>query len=166
MTDETQEEVSYMKYKQNSMKLLKNFQHNSRYKEKLELPSDFKDNIDRVHIDDITAEQFYERYEKGSKPVILLGLTDKWPAAQGEWSFKRLIERFSNSSFRICDSDQGHPAKLQLGQFIEYVFYNRDDNPYYLFEKDLGAHPEAKEMLGDYKVHSLFDDLFTDMLGE
>ena len=46
------------------------------------------------------------------------------------------------------------------------MFYNRDDAPFYLFERFLEKHPEAKTMVNEYKPHALFDDLFTDMLGE
>ena len=114
MTSETQQEVSYMKHKQNSMKLLPTWRQNSHYESGTSLPPDFTENIDRVHIDDITPSEFYERYEKGSKPVILLGITDEWKAKY-EWTFKRLIERFSDSVFKMGESDKGTTLNLTLG---------------------------------------------------
>lgn len=31
----------------------------------------FKDTIERVHVDNITKEEFFEKYEKPGKPVII-----------------------------------------------------------------------------------------------
>ena len=47
----------------------------------------FKDTIERVHVDDLTFEEFIERYEKGSRPVIIKGVVDKWPAKHA-WTVK------------------------------------------------------------------------------
>lgn len=45
------------------------------------------ENIERIHIDSITVEEFYEKYEKGNKPVIITGATDDW-TAKNKWNFK------------------------------------------------------------------------------
>lgn len=42
----------------------------------------FPDNIERVHIDNITVHEFIEKYEKGSRPVIIQGVAEGWPAWQ------------------------------------------------------------------------------------
>jgi len=47
----------------------------------------FKDTIERIHVDDLTFEQFVEKYEKGSRPVIIRGVVERWPAKQ-EWKVK------------------------------------------------------------------------------
>ena len=44
----------------------------------------FKDTIERIHINDITVEQFIEKYERGHRPVIIQGVTDTWPGMT-EW---------------------------------------------------------------------------------
>lgn len=41
---------------------------------------DFVENIERIHVKDITFEDFLLRYEKGSKPVIIEGVAEGWPA--------------------------------------------------------------------------------------
>jgi hypothetical protein len=46
----------------------------------LELPKDFKDNIERVNINDLTLEEFLEKYERGDKPVIITGVAENWKA--------------------------------------------------------------------------------------
>ena len=47
-------------------------------------PAVFTDTIERIGVNDLTVDEFIERYEKGSKPVIITGVTDEWPAKK-EW---------------------------------------------------------------------------------
>lgn len=42
------------------------------------------DTIERVSISKITVHEFIEKFEKGSKPFILTGVADAWPAWQ-QW---------------------------------------------------------------------------------
>ena len=35
---------------------------------------EFVDSVERIHVDSITDEEFIEKYEKGSKPVIITGI--------------------------------------------------------------------------------------------
>jgi hypothetical protein len=44
----------------------------------------YTDTIERVHVNDLTVEEFIEKYERGSKPVIIQGVTDTWPGMK-EW---------------------------------------------------------------------------------
>jgi histone arginine demethylase JMJD6 len=39
---------------------------------------DCPDQIDRVNIDQLTNEEFIEKYEKLAKPVVLMGVTKNW----------------------------------------------------------------------------------------
>ena len=47
----------------------------------------FRDTIERINADDYTFEQFVEKYEKGSRPVIIKGVVDQW-AAKESWQVK------------------------------------------------------------------------------
>ena len=40
----------------------------------------FPDNIERIHIDNISVQEFIEKYERGSRPVIIQGVAEGWPA--------------------------------------------------------------------------------------
>ena len=54
-----------------------------------------------------------------------------------------------------------------MADYIEYVFYNRDDSPLYLFESNLESHPEASIMMEDYTPGKCFGtDLFSEMFGD
>ena len=44
----------------------------------------FVDTIERIHVNDMTVEEFIEKYERGHKPVIIQGVTDNWPGMK-EW---------------------------------------------------------------------------------
>jgi histone arginine demethylase JMJD6 len=47
----------------------------------------------------------------------------------------------------VAEDDDGNKIKVTLADYVEYVFYNRDDSPLYLFESNLEDHPEAKIMM-------------------
>lgn len=47
----------------------------------------FKDSIERIHVDDLSFEEFIEKYERGSRPVIIQGVVDSWPAKHN-WTVK------------------------------------------------------------------------------
>lgn len=50
-------------------------------------------NVERVHIDDLSVEDFMEKYEKPSKPVILQGCTQNWEA-MNKWNFPELLSKY------------------------------------------------------------------------
>lgn len=42
----------------------------------------FKDTIERIHVDEYTIDEFLEKFERGSRPVIIQGLVQRWPALE------------------------------------------------------------------------------------
>ena len=73
----------------------------------------FVDSVQRVHVDSISKKEFEEVYEKGSKPVIITGVTDNWEGLT-EWQPKKLLSRFGSSMFKIGESDSGRKLKVTL----------------------------------------------------
>jgi histone arginine demethylase JMJD6 len=67
-----------------------------------------------------------------------------------------LLERFGNGRFKIGESDSGRKLKVTLKEYIEYMLYNRDDSPLYLFESSLEDHDYGPTMLKDYKIPKFF----------
>ena len=55
--------------------------------------STLTDTIERVSIDKITVEEFIQNYERGSRPVILTGVANEWPAWH-EWKVS-VSERYT-----------------------------------------------------------------------
>ena len=39
----------------------------------------FEDTIERVNYNELSEKEFLQRYEFGSKPVIIKGVADNWP---------------------------------------------------------------------------------------
>jgi histone arginine demethylase JMJD6 len=78
---------------------------------------------------------------------------------------QKLVERFGSGMFKCGESDSGRKLKVTLRDYIEYALYNRDDSPLYMFEPCLEEHPQAKDMLNDYKPAKLFEeDLFPQLV--
>ncbi len=47
---------------------------------------------------------------------------------------------------------------MKLSEFIEYMIYNKDDSPLYLFEPDIGVEYRGTTgLLKDYKVPKYFE---------
>ena len=47
-----------------------------------------------------------------------------------------------------------------MSEYLEYVFYNRDDNPLYLFEAGIEDHSTAHALQKDYTQPKFFSENF------
>jgi histone arginine demethylase JMJD6 len=132
--------------------------------QRVNLP-DFQDTIERVNYNDLSEKEFIQRFEFGSKPVIIKNVAQDWSGLKG-WQLNQLLERFGKSRFKIGESDSGRKLKVTLKQYIEYILYNRDDSPLYLFESSLEEHPEAHVMQKDYTAPKYFKNNLFKLLRE
>jgi hypothetical protein len=83
------QKINYAKKEDEPRKPLKSWYKNNSFRNQdkiLKLPEDFRDEIERVDAKDITVNEFKEKYEKGDRPVIITGLSEKWPAHEN-WTF-------------------------------------------------------------------------------
>ena len=90
MSNELKQKMCFMKTKHRSNLLLRKWSNDGYFfkqAEVLKIGPDFVDNIERIHVDELTVEQFIERYEVGYKPVIIRGVTKEWKA-NTEWQVK------------------------------------------------------------------------------
>ena len=63
-------------------------------------PETFVDTIERIHVNDMTVEEFIEKYERAHKPVIIQGVTDTWPGMK-EWQLNvSKLDSFSYQAYR------------------------------------------------------------------
>ena len=154
MSAETEAKLNEVKLKHRSSLALEDWQRD-RYFDKQDYvcnrvlrgeDPNFRDTIERVHIDSVTMGEFLERYERGSKPVIITGLAERWPAMR-EWQLDRLLEQYGTGRFKVGESDSGRKLRVTMSEFVEYMFGNKDDSPLYLFESSLEDHDLAKNML-------------------
>jgi histone arginine demethylase JMJD6 len=132
--------------------------------QRVNLP-DFQDTIERVQYNSLSENDFIDRFEFGSMPCIIQGVSDNWPG-RDSWKMKGLLDRFANSRFKIGESDSGRKLKVTLKQYMEYVLYGRDDSPLYLFESSLEEHPEAHTMQNDYEKPKYFNNNLFRLLRE
>ena len=67
--------MGYMKSKHRTEMLLRKWAQDNywqRQNEILKIKDDsFVDTIERIHVNDITVDEFIEKYERGHKPVII-----------------------------------------------------------------------------------------------
>ena len=105
----------------------------------------------------MNQEEFLNKYEFGSTPVIIQGVTkDKQWDGTKNWTIKKLLDKFGNSKFRVANTSDGYPLSIVFKQYVKYILYGRDDSPLYLFEADLENHPDAHIMQRDYKPPKYF----------
>ena len=64
------------------------------------------------------------------------------------------------------EDDDGHKLRLRLKYFYEYLIYQKDDNPLYLFESAIEDIKRAKDMINHYEIPPYFKDDIFDLLSE
>lgn len=122
-------------------------------------------NIPRVHCDDLSVEDFLEKYQKPNKPVIIEGLAEGWPAMQ-KWNFKQLYQDYGEVEFEVGEDEIGTPVTMQFKDFIHYMIFNRDDAPLYLFQRDLHNKPGMQDLMKDYEIPKYFKEDFQQIMDD
>lgn len=92
MPNDVVQKMNYMKSKHRSNLLLRQWSADGYWQKQNELlkvhdPEVFTDTIERIGVNDLTVEEFIERYERGNRPCIITGVTDTWQGNQ-EWQVK------------------------------------------------------------------------------
>lgn len=77
-----------------------------------------------------------ERFEIPGVPCLIDGATSDWNALN-KWNIKTLYEKYENANLRVGEDDDGYALRMKFGDFIEYMVYNKDDSPLYLFESNI-----------------------------
>lgn len=131
------------------------------------------DDIERVNCEDLSAQEFIEKYESKNKPVIIKGLTKGWKTEK-YWTFevilipcsylksKEIYQRYKDEKLKVGEDDEGYPIRIKVKYFFEYLVNQKDDSPLYLFESSLEDRKEAKRLVKQFEVPKYFrDDLFS-----
>ncbi|KAF2070518.1 hypothetical protein CYY_008166 [Polysphondylium violaceum] len=113
--------------------------------------------VDHVDSNTLSVEEFIEKYEKPSIPVIFKGIQKDWSATE-KWTSDKLAEKYGDVLFKI--SHQGHKRiPMKFKDYVDYMKAQNDEEPLYVFDEAFGE--KAEEMLTDYSVPKYFpEDLF------
>lgn len=106
-------------------------------------------------IDPPSPEEFEARYVKPSRPVILRGAIDHWPAMRS-WSREQLKRRFGDRTVPVIRRKGGAMYDERAG-----VFYERIRFADYVDLLDVGG---ALDLYMVFRVHEVLPELFDDIV--
>lgn len=124
-------------------------------------------NIDYISYNNISKDDFVNKYEKASKPCIILDAMDDWKA-KDTWNptyFKKHCKKagFLAGYYNTPKKEQTDIVDSKDRVNITYdSFFNdvmRDKTKkLYIFDPDFGERASAKRFLDDYKILDIFED--------
>ncbi|BEV05216.1 MULTISPECIES: cupin-like domain-containing protein [Chryseobacterium] len=114
-------------------------------------------------VDDITQEEFIEKYLKPRKPVVIKNMARKWPAYQ-KWTMEYMKEVVGDVEVPLYDSSKADPAapinasaaKMKFGDYIDLIQKEPTDLRIFLFDpikfapKLLEDYISPKELMGGF----------------
>ena len=82
-------------------------------------------NIDRVHCDQLSMEQFVQKYEEPAIPVVIGGVpaSEGW-SATNQWTnedFSWLKDSVGDRLFKVGEDDDGYKVKVKFKYFLRYL---------------------------------------------
>ncbi|MDH5034671.1 cupin-like domain-containing protein [Chryseobacterium cucumeris] len=114
-------------------------------------------------VDDILKEEFYEKYLKPRRPVVIKNMAKKWPAYQ-KWTMEYMKEVVGDVEVPLYDSSKADPsapinasaAKMKFGDYIDLIQREPTDLRIFLFDpikyapKLLEDYISPKELMGGF----------------
>ncbi len=114
-------------------------------------------------VDDISKEEFYEKYLKPRRPVVIKNMAKKWPAYQ-KWTMEYMKEVVGDVEVPLYDSSKADPsapinasaAKMKFGDYIDLIQREPTDLRIFLFDpikyapKLLEDYLSPKELMGGF----------------
>ncbi|AZA81337.1 cupin [Chryseobacterium lactis] len=92
-------------------------------------------------VDDISKEEFYEKYLKPRRPVVIKNMAKRWPAYQ-KWTMEYMKEVVGDVEVPLYDSSKADPsapinssaAKMKFGDYIDLIQREPTDLRIFLFD--------------------------------
>ncbi|KAJ9469179.1 F-box protein [Diplonema papillatum] len=115
----------------------------------------------------IEPSEFFERFDKGNRPVILTGAADAWGWKQ--WTKKSLLRRHARTVFKTNGTTANDKTlRMTFEQYVEYCdwAWGTGDKPMYIFDNKFEQ--RAEDLLDDFSIPPFFagQDLFDEMTQE
>lgn len=106
-------------------------------------------------IENPTREEFLENYGFKSKPCVIRGLMDQWPAAT-KWTPEFFAQQYGEVLVSPRRGRQeGAYRTFTVAEYMEYLVTAQEPDPYYLRNWEIHlSHPELKD---DYFVPDYFE---------
>ncbi|WP_313269218.1 cupin-like domain-containing protein [Epilithonimonas vandammei] len=104
-------------------------------------------------VDDITKEEFFEKYLKPRKPVVIKNMARKWSAYQ-KWTMDYMKQAVGDVEVPLYDSSKADPAapinasaaKMKFADYIDLIEKEPTDLRIFLFDPI----KQAPKLLDDY----------------
>eukprot|EP00916_Digyalum_oweni_P024201 GHVL01040020.1.p1 GENE.GHVL01040020.1~~GHVL01040020.1.p1 ORF type:complete len:396 (-),score=80.29 GHVL01040020.1:292-1479(-) len=128
----------------------------------------FKDSLSTIPVidwDRWTIEDFIETFDNQSKPCLIRGGVNDWPAHQN-WELSALKTKYKRASFKVGEDDSGRKIRMRLKYFDDYLNVQQDDSPLYLFESAIESSALTKSLLDDFNTPPCFPFDFMSVLGD
>ncbi len=122
-------------------------------------------------VDDISQEDFLEKYLKPCKPVVIKNMARKWPAYQ-KWTMEYMKEVVGDVVVPLYDSAKADPAapintpttKMPFGEYVDLIQREPTDLRIFFFDpikfapKLLDDYIPPKSLMGGFldKYPSMF----------
>ena len=121
-------------------------------------------------VDDISAQDFREKYLKGRKPVVIKNMARKWPAYQ-KWTLDYMKEVVGDVEVPLYDSSKADPsapinasaAKMKFGDYIDLIRETPTDLRIFLFDPIKFAPDLLKDYIAPKDLMGGFLDQYPNM---
>ena len=118
--------------------------------------------FDRVSVNDLTSDDFLNKYALAGKPVIIDGLFDDWPALR-KWTYESFLKTYGKRKVDVMrssdvqdhfrDRDFTERTNMRVKEFLEKLLNNEDkgiDDKMYLLGESLGKMTRKDWIAPDY----------------
>ncbi|UKB83935.1 cupin-like domain-containing protein [Chryseobacterium sp. MEBOG06] len=121
-------------------------------------------------VDDISKEEFYEKYLKPRRPVVIKNMAKNWPAYQ-KWTMEYMKEVVGEVEVPLYDSSKADPsapinssaAKMKFADYIDLIQREPTDLRIFLFDPIKYAPKLLEDYISPKKLMGGFLDKYPNM---
>lgn len=120
--------------------------------------------VDIRHKSNLSLSEFVSQYEMASRPLVIKGIVDEWPAFR-LWNHGNYLEDiFSENRFRVTSTTATTATSCTFRQYMRYALQTTEEAPLYLFDRNIKQRavqggenaPKSVSLCDDYEVPVYF----------